>query len=46
MQFMCDLKNKWNLINSELIKAIDIFNSGGSSYLVSKKNIKKNIKSF
>ena len=38
---MCDLKNKWNLINSELIKAIDIFNSGGSSYLVSKKKHQK-----
>ena len=42
MQFMCDLKNKCNLINSELIKVTDLFNSGGSFYLVSKK--KKNIK--
>ena len=34
MQFMCDLKNKCSLINSQLIKAIDIFNSGGSFYLL------------
>ena len=44
---MCDLKNKCNLINSELIKVTDLFNSGGSFYLVSKKKKKhQNIKSL
>ena len=34
IQFMCDLKNKYSLINSELIKAIGIFNSSRSFYPV------------
>ena len=46
IQFICDLKNKYSLINSELIKAINIFNRGRLFYPVSKKNIRKNIKSL
>ena len=43
---MCDLKDKYSLIYSELIKALDKFNKGKSFYFVSKQISEEILKTY
>ena len=46
IRLMCDLKNKYSLIYSELIKALDKFNKGKSFYFVSKQISEEILKTY